>query len=171
MRSMRARLPVHRAGWGPKNESAGPLRVQTGLKKMIGPAQVLALFGVEGKKQTGDCRWESTLRLESDTSRQNLPPLNRHHEKRKRRPNKTPPRGIFRPHHGREPTTNQPLDTAHLHKVEAPPVCHVPCESASPDPSHAKERQRHTLLQTGYHSSARHRHSLPVLKLVYPWAK
>lgn len=86
-----------------------------------------------GKKQTGDCRWG--IEVESV----------RHHDKiihhriittgkEERRPNKTPPHGIFRPHHGREPTVGHRPP----HNVEAPQVCHGIRESASLDPSHAK---------------------------------
>lgn len=47
------------------------------------------------------------------------------------------------------------------HNVEAP-QCATPPANQLPQTHHTQKRwQRHTLLQTGYHSSARHRHSLP----------
>lgn len=95
--------------------------------------------------------------IEVETFSQNHPPLNHHHWKKERRPNKTPPHGIFRPHHG----ISQPLDTVHL-TTWKPPKCATASANQLPQTHHTQKRwQRHTLLQTGYHSSARHRHSLP----------
>lgn len=90
-----------------------------------------------------------------------------HHEKRKRRPSKTPPHGILRRHRGTESSCQPTVGHRTPRNVEAPPVCHTPPRISFPRPITRKKRwQRHTLLQTGYHSSSRHRHTLPVLKLV-----
>lgn len=163
---MRARLPVHRAGWGPKNESAGPLRVQTGLKKMTGPTSCLGLLGGRGGKQTGDCRWDERLRHGIITT-QNHPPQN-HHTTRKE--NDVPAK--HRPTASSVVTAAQnPAEpnrwTPHTSQRGSPPSVPRPPANQLPQTHHTQKRwQRHTLLQTGYHSSSRHRHSLPVLKLV-----
>lgn len=134
--------PVHRAGWGPKNESAGPLRVQTGLKKLTGPTSCLGLLGGQGGSKRAIA--DGTRLRHSIITTQNHPPQN-HHTTRKE--NDVPAK--HRPTASSVLTTaqnpaepNQPLDTAHLTTWKPPQCATPPRESASPDPSHAKRGGR-----------------------------
>lgn len=165
---MRARLPDSSPSCrvGSKKRISGSASSPDRSEENDRPHLVSWPFGGQGGKQTGDCRWDERLRHGIITT-QNHPPQN-HHTTRKE--NDVPAK--HRPTASSVVTAAQnPAEpnrwTPHTSQRGSPPSVPRPPANQLPQTHHTQKRwQRHTLLQTGYHSSSRHRHSLPVLKLV-----